>query len=91
MTNPMIKVFGASWQTSIIGILAGVAVYIHEMGPNLPHDASGWTAALLGGLLSSLGMASKGTHVTNSPNPTTPQILTGGPPPQPPIDPGSPR
>jgi hypothetical protein len=59
-----------SWKSTLIGFVAGVSTYFAQMGPNLPTDRHGWTAALISASLFALGAASKDANVSNAPNPT---------------------
>lgn len=58
-----------SWITSVLGVLAGVANYLVQLGPNLPTDAHGWGAAILSGILAGLGLAAKDGNKSNAENP----------------------
>ena len=71
----MSSIFGVSWKTTLIGVLAGVANYFVQLGPNLPTDGHGWGAAILSAILMALGVAAKDSNVSNAPNPSAPKPI----------------
>lgn len=65
----MEKLFGASWKTTVIGLLAAVFAYFVQLGPNLPESAEDWGKAVFAALLFAFGRSAKDTNVSNAPNP----------------------
>jgi hypothetical protein len=67
---------GASWRTTVIGFVAGVASYFAAMGANLPTDRQGWTTAIVSAAIFALGATAKDGNVSNAPNPTIAKTVT---------------
>ena len=49
------KIFGEHWKTYLFGYLGAFGYYMHSLGPNLPHDFSGWMNVLVAVAIGGVG------------------------------------
>jgi len=76
-----------SWLPTVFGVVGSIAVYLSQLGANLPTTAAEWGTAIFAGAVGGLGVVSKQFNVTNSPTPVQPQAVNAATlsPPIPPI------
>jgi glycerol uptake facilitator-like aquaporin len=75
ISNVMISIFGASWKTSLMGLVAGIAIYFSQVGFTFPADAAGWKASVVAAFVFAWGRMQKDTNVSNSPVPVAAQAV----------------
>lgn len=56
-----------NWQTTIIGFVAAIAVYLRDLGPNLPTTKAEWGNALVAAALAGLGLVGKDAKIGSRP------------------------
>ena len=69
MSAFMESILGASWRTSIFGLVGGVFYYFQSSGVTLPHDLHGWINTLIAAGIFAWGRVQKDTNVSNAPKP----------------------
>ena len=47
----MDTIFGTSWKSSVLGLIAGVALYFNQVGVTFPQTAAEWGTALVSAFL----------------------------------------
>ena len=47
----MDTIFGTSWKSSVLGLIAGIALYFNQVGITFPQTASEWGTALVSAFL----------------------------------------
>ena len=63
----MIGTMLGNWQTTLIGFVAAVFVYLAQLGPNLPTTRAGWGQALVAASIAAFGIVSKDAMVGSKP------------------------
>lgn len=51
--------FGTSWKSSVLGLIAGVALYFNQVGVTFPNTAAEWGTALVSAFLFAWSRISK--------------------------------
>ena len=69
MNAMMTSLLGASWRTSIFGLVGGMFYYFQSSGATLPHDLHGWINALIAAGIYAWGRVQKDSSVSNAPKP----------------------
>jgi hypothetical protein len=85
MIKVLVKLFGASWKTSLAGILGGISIAVwpilqSAVNTQLTGVKVDWTDVLMGVVVAIIGYLSKSQNVTHAPDPSKPVVA---PPPQP--------
>ena len=62
----MDKLMGSSWRSSLIGLIAGLALYFEQVGVQFPTTGAEWGMALVAAFIFALGRQAKDENVTNS-------------------------
>lgn len=61
---------GASWKTTVAGLVAGVALYFTQIGVQMPTTSKEWGTAFVSAMLFAWGRLQKDANVTNAAVPT---------------------
>jgi hypothetical protein len=74
MTNFLVKVFGPSWQTTLSGLLGGIAIAVWPILQSaIQTQMTGvkvdWNNVLMGVVIAVCGYLAKAHNVSNSPTP----------------------
>ena len=57
-------IFGTSWKSSILSLLAGIALYFNQVGVAFPNTAGEWGAAIVSAFIFAWGRISKDSDQT---------------------------
>jgi hypothetical protein len=79
VTDLLKQYLGASYLTTIFGLIASVFGYLALLGPNLPTTLQGWAAAIFAGALAWWGVKTKANNVSNAPVPAVAAIVVESP------------
>jgi hypothetical protein len=74
MTNFLVKIFGASWQTTLAGLLGGIAIAVwpilqSAINTQMTGVKVDWNNVLMGVVIAIGGYLAKAHNVSNSPTP----------------------
>lgn len=51
--------FGTSWKSSVVSLIAGIALYFQQVGVSFPQTAGEWGAAIVSALIFAWGRITK--------------------------------
>jgi hypothetical protein len=55
----MDAIFGSNWKTSVLSLIAGVALYFQQVGVTFPTTGAEWGTALVSALIFAWGRVGK--------------------------------
>lgn len=56
-----------NWQTTVLGIVGGVLIYLSQLGVNFPMTGQEWVAALAAAFIAAMGLAAKDATTGSAP------------------------
>ena len=69
MDKAMTALLGASWKTSMFGLLSAIGYYFSTLGTTFPTTGEQWKQAIIAAAIYAFGRMTKDTNVSNAPNP----------------------
>ena len=60
----MDAIFGTNWKTSVLSLVAGIALYFNQVGISFPSSAQEWGTALVSAFIFAWGRISKDHDTT---------------------------
>ena len=60
-------IFGTSWKTTVLGLIAGIALYFQQVGVTFPTTMAEWGSAIISALVYAWARVTKDADQTGAP------------------------